>query len=138
MKKTILLLICTVLISCANKENITITPPINKEVESKFAYANLLCVDFENCKNAEEALAILDELIETDKNFLDAYEIRSVALTELGYYLDALDDITYAIRYRARDDENLSQSYTRRSYIYDKLGNELGAKKDLEMAKSIK
>ncbi|MCX6157436.1 MAG: hypothetical protein NTY74_05620 [Ignavibacteriae bacterium] len=57
-------------------------------------------------KDDDEAVAILDDLLEIDEENADAYSMRATCLNNLGFHLDAIDD--YRKSLELKDDANIN------------------------------
>lgn len=132
--------ILLILSSCAaqDKEN---QPPLSgrdlsgmdsrysPEAQKLYAKARLLWDRDEQCADPQLALEYLDITIDIEPEFSEAYMRRALAASELGYWDDAFDDSSKAIRLEPK-----SANYTYRGLIFMREGNYMGARKDLEKA----
>lgn len=99
----------------------------NQEAQKLYAKARVLWDRHENCSNPDLAIEYLDVAITIEPEFAAAYMRRALAETDLGYWDDAFDDSSKAIRLVPESD-----NYAYRGLMFMRQGNFLGARKDLE------
>lgn len=85
------------------------------------------------CTNPEKAAALLDKAVEADPLDPAPYLMRSLALSDLGYFNEAFDDATRAIRLSPT-----AEAYATRGLVCLKQHQPEGAQRDFAYAeKSI-
>ena len=88
--------------------------------------------DSGECMNPEAAAALLDKAIDADPLDPMPYLMRSLALSDLGYYNEAFDDATKSIRLSPT-----AQAYATRGLVCLKQRHLEGARRDFEYAEKI-
>ena len=104
----------------------------NPQAEIAFAKANVLWKGSEICSNPQEAVSYLDEALMLEPEYAEALERRGLALASLGYWDEAFDDLTRAIRLKPD-----ASRYASRGLMLLRQGNIKGAEQDLEKAVSL-
>lgn len=107
---------------------------ISQEAEKHFAMARILWrQNASECSDVEKALEHLDKAIEVQDDYAEAYFWRAKALDQAGYGEDAFDDLSKSIRLNP-----VPEAYAFRGAVSVRLGNLLGARKDIEYALSLR
>ncbi len=104
----------------------------NPEAELLFGKAHVLWGDEELCSDPEQAILLLDQAIELQSDYANAYIYRALALNQLGYFDEAFEDATTAIRY-----DPSAAHYAFRGYMLIVQGQYPGARSDLDKAFGI-
>lgn len=125
---------------CAGNDAVKLHDPMGfsgkvaQEAEKHFAMARILWrQNASECSDVEKALEHLDKAIEAQDDYAEAYFWRAKALAQAGYGEDAFDDLSRSIRLNP-----VAESYALRGAVSVRLGNLLGARKDIEYALSLK
>ncbi len=106
---------------------------VAQEAEKNFAMARILWrQNTSQCSDVDKALEHLDKAIEIQDDYAEAYFWRAKALDQAGYGEDAFDDLSKSIRLYATP-----ESYALRGAVSVRLGNLLGARKDIDYALSL-
>ncbi|WP_295615685.1 tetratricopeptide repeat protein [Chamaesiphon sp. GL140_3_metabinner_50] len=85
--------------------------------------------------NYQDALINLQKALDIDPDYYDAYTVRSYSIyIPLGYYQDAIDDYTQALRLNPKNVESL----TNRGWVYAQLGCYFKAFQDYDLALIVK
>jgi tetratricopeptide (TPR) repeat protein len=85
--------------------------------------------------NYQDALINLQKALDIDPDYYDAYAVRSYSIyIPLGYYQEAIDDYTQALRLNPKNVESL----TNRGWVYAQLGYYLKAFQDYDLALIVK
>lgn len=84
------------------------------------------------CTNPEKAAALLDKAVEADPLDPAPYLMRSLALSDLGYFNEAFDDATRAIRLSPT-----AEAYATRGLVCLKQHQPEGAQRDFAYAEKI-
>ena len=109
-----------------------VTGTRNAEAEQLFAKARVLWGRDEVCSQPEKALEYLDVAIEREPGYAEAYMRRAMAENQLGYFDDAFDDATKAIRLNPT-----AENYAFRGFVLLMQDNVSGAVADLDKAISL-
>lgn len=84
------------------------------------------------CTNPEKAAALLDKAVDADPLDPAPYLMRSLALSDLGYFNEAFDDATRAIRLSPT-----AEAYATRGLVCLKQHHPEGARRDFAYAEKI-
>lgn len=101
----------------------------NPEAEQLFAKAHVLWGRDELCSDPEKALDYLDRALELEPDYAEALMRRALAENQLGYFDDAFDDATRAIRLSPTP-----QNYAFRGYVLLMQRQSAGARADIDHA----
>lgn len=99
------------------------------EAEQLFAKARVLWGREDVCSSPEKALEYLDQAVEIEPNYAEAYMRRALAANQLGYFEDAFEDATRAIRLKPT-----AENYAFRGYVLLMQGQVAGSRADLDRA----
>ncbi|SHN65415.1 tetratricopeptide repeat protein [Desulfovibrio litoralis] len=99
----------------------------SQEAKDSFALAYALWETEDNCSDPEQAIALLNKVIQLEPNYAEAYLWRGLALSELTKWEEAFDDITKAIRL-----DPSAMNYAYRGLVSMHSGNTIGAQRDLD------
>lgn len=102
------------------------------EAGSKFDQARVLWKNTDVCSNPERAIELLDQAIAAAPKYSDAYLRRGMASSQLGYFDDAFDDVTRAIRFSPSP-----AGYATRALVSLRAGQIKAAAKDLDHSLSL-
>lgn len=136
----LLVALLTLCSGCAVSEEVKLHDPMGfsgkvaQEAEKHFAMARVLWrQNASACSDVEKALEHLDKAIDIQDDYAEAYFWRAKALNQAGYGEDAFDDLSRSIRLNP-----VAESYALRGAVSVRLGNMLGARKDIEYALKLK
>ncbi len=104
----------------------------NAEAQKLFAKTRVMWDINEKCSDPALAMEYLDAVITMEPQYADAYMRRALAASELGYWDEAFEDSSRAIRLEPKAD-----NYAYRGLIFMRQGNYTGSRKDLRKAQSI-
>lgn len=110
-------------------ENKSLKNQINSNSENLYRNLTILKTHFDE-KKYNKAVSKADEIISQYGDIADVYDIRAMSLTELGYYLDAIDDFSNDIRLHP----NNANTYFLRGMAKEQISDLEAAKTDLEKA----
>ncbi len=105
---------------------------ISPEVREILEQARSLWTDSGECRDAEEAVRLLDVAVELDPLDPAPLILRSRSLSELGYMDEAFDDITRAIRLSPT-----AEAYATRGLLCLKMKRPAGARRDFAYAQKL-
>ena len=114
--------------SNSDEVNAALGACIRENVDAKFFFDR--GKDKYNHKNYQEAIASFDKALDLNRQYVDAYNIRGCAFSELGDYRRAIADYTKAIEINPQ----YSDAYKNRGNARRKLGDHQGAIADYDKA----
>ncbi|UZP67364.1 tetratricopeptide repeat protein [Desulfovibrio mangrovi] len=100
----------------------------NEQAERAFAKAHVLWRG-ERCTDPDQAIKWLTEAITLEPEYAQAWLRRGLAYSDKGWYDLALDDLNKAVRLAPT-----VESYSYRGLVEMRLGNLMGAERDLTRA----
>ncbi|GFM32992.1 tetratricopeptide repeat protein [Desulfovibrio subterraneus] len=100
----------------------------NEQAERAFAKARVLWRG-EQCSDPDKAIELLTEAVTIEPDYAQAWLRRGLAYSEKRWYDLALDDLNKAVRLAPN-----VESYTYRGLVEMRLGNLMGAERDLSRA----
>ena len=105
---------------------------VSPEAQSYLAQAMEYWTASGECTNPEQAAALLDKAVSADPLDPAPYLMRSLALSDLGYFNEAFDDATRAIRLSPT-----AEAYATRGLVCLKQHQPEGAQRDFAYAEKI-
>lgn len=102
---------------------------VKPEAEKNYALARVLWGNSEVCSDPVQAVTYLDRAIAVQPDYTAAYLRRGLAYSEMGRYEEAFEDLTKALRLKPG-----VEAYTYRGLVSMRMGNLIGARKDLDHA----
>lgn len=102
---------------------------VTPEAEKYYALARVLWGKNDACSDPQQAVIYLDKAIAAQPDYAEAYLRRGLALSDLGRYDEAFDDLTKSIRLAPTP-----SAYAYRGLVSLRMGNLLGARKDVDHA----
>lgn len=99
--------------------------------EMLFAKAHVLWRGTDDCSDPRKAVEYLDQTLHIDPDFTEALMWRGMALSQMGEWDAALDDLTAVVRAAPS-----AEAYARRGLAFFRTGNFMGSRMDLD--RSIK
>ncbi|WP_295637339.1 hypothetical protein [uncultured Mailhella sp.] len=105
---------------------------VSPEAQSYLAQAMEYWTASGECTDPEQAAALLDKAVSADPLDPAPYLMRSLALSDLGYFNEAFDDATRAIRLSPT-----AEAYATRGLICLKQHQPEGARRDFAYAEKI-
>lgn len=129
------LLLAGGLAGCASQDELRPYNPmgmsgrVKPEAEKYFALAHVLWKNGETCTDPEKAVVYLDRAIAIEPEYAQAYLRRGLAYSDMSLWDEAFDDLTKSLRLAPGYD-----AYTYRGLVSMRMGNFIGARKDLDRA----
>lgn len=98
----------------------------NQEAEKNYTLARLLWKDGDVCTNPDQAIEYLSKAIKIEPDYAEAYLRRGMAYSDIYQWENAFEDLTKSIRLNP-----VPMAYAYRGLVFMRMGNALGAQKDL-------